>query len=337
MMRLTNCLLCFYAITVSCCLLGEEPSPDFGFGPPEVVKLDWSTRSLTPTDLDGDGLKDIALINNDTGKIELLYQLPQDDVAREQKKKVDRSRWDPVLEDALFEKRGLTVGFPVFDIVACDLNGDGLVDLAYTSAEVPLTVRYQNDDGDWVDSEEFDGFETLGWTSSIQATDVDGDGAVELFVLSSDAIRVFNQASDGTLSEPQILYASGENPFNLILFDANGDELKDILYLSTDGNQVLAMRQQIDGGQFGPESRHVVERSARIMVPLEAVGSEAAALGIVNSRSGSLEFMRLTSMDEEAHEAKSALEYGSPEIYPIFKKVRNSRYRAMLMVTLKMT
>ena len=324
MKRLTSSLLCLCALAHSSALIGEERSSGFGFGPPEVTKLDWATRSLTPADLDGDGLQDLALINNDSGKIELLYQIPQGEQLREQKKKVDLSRWDPVLEDAIFEKRGLTVGFPVFDMIVEDLNGDGRVDLAYTSGEVPLTIRYQNEDGEWIDSVEYDGFEALGWTHSIQATDVDRDGLVELFLLSSDAIRVFRETSDGTLSEPQVLFTSGENPFNLMLLDVTGDGLKDILYLSVDGKQVLAMREQVSAGQFGPESRHVMDRAARIIVPLESVGEEAPALGVVNSRSGSLEFMRLAAPADDEAEAKTALESGSPEIYPIFKNSRES-------------
>lgn len=317
-------LLSLCALAISHHLTGKSAGAGFGFGPPEVIKLDWSTRSLTPADIDADGLRDLAVINNDAGKIELLYQLPQGEAARDRKKTVNRSRWEPVLEDARFEKRALTVGFPVFDMLVHDLNGDGRVDLAYTSGEVPLTVRYQGKDGEWVDSRKFDGFEAVGWTNSIKASDVDGDGLVELFVLSSDAIRVFRQSPDGTLSESQLFYTSGENPFNMILFDATGDGLSDLLYLSTDGKQVLAMREQIEGGEFGPENRHVMERPARMIVPLESSDSGAPLLGVVNSRSGSLEFMRLAYPDDEGDEGKSALQSGSPEIYPIFNKVRES-------------
>lgn len=308
----------------------EAPSPaDFGFAPPEVVKLDWSTRAMTPADLDGDGLKDLAVVNNDAGKIELLYQLPKGEAARKQKKSLNRSRWEPVLEDARFEKRALTVGFPVFDMVADDFNADGRMDLAYTSGEVPLTLRYQSEEGEWVDSSEYDGFEALGWTDSIKASDVDGDGIVELFVLSSDAIRVFGHRSGETLDEPQVYYTSGENPFNLMLFDATGDGLSDLLYLSTDGKQVLAMREQIGGGRFGPERRHVMERPARLAVPLESFGDEAASLGVVNSRSGSLELMRLSSGGSAGRGTEPALKYAAPEIYPIFKKVRESASYAL--------
>ncbi|PXA03311.1 hypothetical protein DDZ13_12880 [Coraliomargarita sinensis] len=300
-----------------------------GFGAPEVVKLDWSTRSLTPTDIDGDGLRDLAVINNDAGKIEFLYQLPKGEAARDPKKSVTRSRWEPVLEDALFEKRALTVGFPVFDMVMEDLNGDGRVDLAYTSGEVPLTVRYQDEDGEWVDSREYDGFEAVGWTHSIKAADVDMDGSVELFVLAADAIRVFRPGRGGDLNEPRLLYTSGENPFNLMLFDATADGLPDLLYLSTDGRQVLAMREQIAGGQFGPESRHMMERPARVVVPLGTYAGGAPTLGLVNSRTGSLEFLRLRSPEVGVSESGYALEHGAPEIYPIFNKMREAASYAL--------
>ncbi|HKK18231.1 MAG TPA: FG-GAP and VCBS repeat-containing protein, partial [Opitutales bacterium] len=323
-------LLGWCALFSACPLFAAEQAwAGFGFGPPEVVKLDWSTRSLTPTDLDGDGLRDIAVINNDAGKIELLYQLPQGESPPEPKKSVNRSRWEPVLEDARFDKRSLTVGFPLFDMVAGDLNGDGRVDLAYTSGEVPLTVRYQGEDEEWVDSREFDNFEALGWANSIKVADSDGDGTAELFVLCSDAIRVFRQNPDGSLGEPQLFYVSGENPFNMMLFDVTADGLSDLLYLSTDGKQVLAMRKQIEGGQFGPEYRHVMERPARVIEPMASVDDGASSLAVVNSRSGSLEFMQLLSGGEESGDDHPALQSGSPEIYPIFNKVRESASYAL--------
>jgi hypothetical protein len=303
-------------------LEADQAGGGFGFGPPEVIKLDWATRSLTPVDLNADGLKDLAVINNDAGKIELLYQLAEGASAAEPKKAVRRGRWEPVLEDALFEKRALTVGFPVFDLVALDFNGDGRVDLAYTSGEVPLTVRYQSEEGEWVDSWEYDGFEAVGWSDSIKASDVDKDGQVELFVLSSDAIRIFQESPDGQPGEPDLLYVSGGNPFNMMLFDATGDGLSDLLYLSTDGKQVLAMREQIDGGRFGPENRHVMERPARMVVPLKTSEQGTPVLGVVHSRSGSLEFMRLVAPGDDKRERPTGLEDGAPEIYPIFKKMR---------------
>lgn len=310
-------------------LVAEESavSLNYGFGEPEIVKLDWSTRALTPTDLDNDGLRDLVLINNDTARIELLYQLPEGEAAGREKKTVNRNRWDPVLEDARFESEAITVGFPMFDLGVGDLNMDGLVDLAYTSREVPLTVRFQGADGDWIEVSELDGFEALGWTNTVKVVDLDSDDADELVVVSADAIRIFRQSDGGGLGEPDVLYVTGENPFNLMVEDATGDGLLDLLYLSTDGKQVLATREQLKAGGFGPESRHVMERPARVIRPMPDSSEDSGALAVVDSRSGTLEFIEMKSSEKE-RDGPSILQ-GAPEIYPIFRKVRESASYAL--------
>ena len=45
-----------------------------GFGGLEVIKLDWATRSLNAADVDGDGLNDLVVVNNDLSKIEVYIK-----------------------------------------------------------------------------------------------------------------------------------------------------------------------------------------------------------------------------------------------------------------------
>jgi hypothetical protein len=136
-----------------------------------------------------------------------------------------------------------------------DLNGDGRDDLAYTAREVALTVRYQNEAGQWPDAHVFDDFAALGWTGTVRIADVDGDGSAELVVVSADALRVFRQDSHGHLGEAAVYYVTGENPFNLLLEDVTEDGRKDVLYISANGDQSLALREQLSDGGFGPERR----------------------------------------------------------------------------------
>ena len=62
------------------------------------MKLDWNTRALQVADLDGDGLVDLAVANNDRSAIEILHQLkpgmPVDSLPRS----VRTNRWEPVLD-----------------------------------------------------------------------------------------------------------------------------------------------------------------------------------------------------------------------------------------------
>lgn len=312
-----------YALAV-CCLgnVCAGDSAGFSFSGPEVLKLDWSTRALNVSDLNNDGLNDLAVVNNDTSQIEVLYQRGAGDASVSDKKRLSRNRWEPVVEDARFEGEGITVGFPIFDLSVGDLNGDGRDDLAYTAREVPLTVRYQTEAGNWTETREFDNFEALGWTDTVKIVDLDGDQRAELVAISADALRVFRQDAHGHLGEPEVYYVTGENPYNLLFEDVNEDGRLDALYITANGKQSLALREQLPNGAFGPERRFVFERPVRSVVALPRLGAGAPSFCSVDSRSGGLEFFHLKQAQAEA--AESRFTAAQPEIYPIFKKGRDA-------------
>jgi hypothetical protein len=308
-------------ICLACLTCASAELAAFSFSGPEVLKLDWGTRALNVSDVNQDGLSDLVVINNDTAQIELLYQLSADASTTNGKTRLNRDRWEPTLEDARFESDAISVGFPVFDVSVGDLNGDGRDDLAYTAREAPLTVRYQNEDGQWTDTHVFDSFEPLGWIGTVQVADVDADGRAELVVIAADALRIYRQDEDGVLGEAELYYVTGENPFNLLLEDVTGDGLKDVLYLSSDGDQSLALREQLSGGGFGPERRFVFERPVRGVRAMSAVDGEPLSFCSVDSRSGALEFFQLTKQPV-AVGTRSGFTATQPEIYPIFQKGR---------------
>ena len=301
---------------------GKAAAGGLSFGGPEVLKLDWSTRAVNVADLDGDGRKDIALVNNDTARIETLYQLAPGE-SPERKQRATENRWDPVLEDAAFDGEGVTTGFRVFDLAVGDLDGDGRPDLAYTGQDVPLTIRYQGDAGGWTRMREFDDFEPSGWTETVRIADIDADGAAELLVLSADALRVFHRGEGGRLREPEVFYVTGKNPFNFMLADVTRDGRKDALYITANGGQSLALRVQLDDGAFGAERRFELERPVREITQLPPApgGSGGGGEGrprfvAVDSRSGALELFHFeTGGDAEKPPAEAA--YAAPEIHPL--------------------
>ena len=64
------------------------------FEGPEVVKLDWNTACPRAADFNGDGLTDIAIINQDRARLEFLLQRKEGirPGAPERSSRSDRSR-----------------------------------------------------------------------------------------------------------------------------------------------------------------------------------------------------------------------------------------------------
>ena len=122
---------CSGLVLLAAATLNSAPDVSFSFSGPEVLKLDWATRALNVSDFNNDGLNDLAVVNNDRAQIEILYQRGEGTLAAAAKTRLNRNRWEPQLEDARFQREGITVGFPVFDLAVGDLNGDGRDDLAY--------------------------------------------------------------------------------------------------------------------------------------------------------------------------------------------------------------
>jgi len=302
-------------------LHGADTAP-ISFVGPEVLKLDWGTRALNVSDVNGDQLNDLVVVNNDTAQLEIIYQLAEGAKRSGVKKQLNQNRWEPLLEDARFASEGITIGFPVFDLSVGDLNGDGRDDLAYSGREVPLTIRYQADTGNWSDTTKFDSFQALGWTDTIQIDDVDGDGKAELVVIAADALRVFRQDPHGHLGEEELYYVTGENPFNLLLEDVTNDGLKDVLYITSSGDQSLALREQLSDGGFGPERRFILDRPVRSVRAMPQVEGEWRSFCSVDSRSGGIDFFTL----EQAIGIEEVPGFSGeqPEVYPIFKKIRAS-------------
>jgi hypothetical protein len=252
----------------------------------------------------------------------LLYQLDGKESRDANRRSIERNRWEPVLSDAGYESDKITVGFPVFDLGVGDLNNDGLLDLAYTARDVPLSIRFQSENGQWMEAQEFDGFDSLGWNSTLKISDLNDDGRQDLVLLTGDAVRVFSQDLSGKLQEAEVYFITGENPFNLEVVDVTGDNLAEICYITTEGKQSLVLREQLKEGGFGAERRFLFERPVRMVEPIPFGKVKQVRFSAVDSRSGALEFFDIKSV-KEAH-GKRPLEGVQPQIYPVFQMKKDS-------------
>ena len=90
----------------------KRNSNAFRFVGPEVVKIDWNARGLHASDVNGDGLADLVVVNRERSRIEILYRRkPGQKVENVRSTRFDR--WEPVLDDAPYQRENLSIDYEV--------------------------------------------------------------------------------------------------------------------------------------------------------------------------------------------------------------------------------
>lgn len=249
-----------------------EPQTRWQFRGPEVTKLDWNTRALVARDLDGDGLVDLALINNDNAAFELLYQTnpaaTDAQAPRPGEPASPLERWTPQLEDAHFRKETLIVGQNLFDLAVADFNGDGRADLAATGEPAPLLVRYAQPDGTWEEKTYATAPLPIKFLGCLSAADIDDDGLADLVILGQKEIAVFRQKAGAGLVLDEKIALADDNAYGLVLTDLNGDGRPDLTYLVAGHREALRVRHQVAAGKFGPELAFTFKTPRSPLVPV---------------------------------------------------------------------
>ncbi|MET0263648.1 MAG: VCBS repeat-containing protein, partial [Rariglobus sp.] len=280
----------------------QAAAPAVSLSGPEVQKLDWNTRVLQAVDINGDGLLDVLVANNDRATIDILYQLKPGEAREVAAKTARANRWEPVVEDARFRRDRVTTGISMYDLVAGDLNGDGRADLVYTGDPDALTVRYQQEDGTWQDTRLTEAPAPIQLPGSLRLADLNGDKRTDVVMLGQKELAIFYQTEANELSAPQRFPLAEENCYGLELFDVDGDGRPDIVYLATSKRDALRVRIQNTHGQFGPEQAYAIKESRstlQVLAPANAAKKQSARLVFAQQRTGQLEFVNLEPAKKE--------------------------------------
>ena len=288
-------LLAAYVSGVAAASADVPPMP-ISLGGPEVFKLDRNTRAMTAGDLDGNGYPDIAVINNDKAKIEILYQYGPDEPRDVRPRAATDRRWRPVLDDSRFRRDGLVTGTHMYALAAGDLNGDGRPDLAFTGKPDGLVVFYRGQKDTWENGWSYALETPSQWRTSLAISDLNGDGRADLLMLGKEALLVFLQTKSGGLDSPRRYPLADGDSYGAAITDMNGDGLDDVVYLAPKSRYALRLRLRRESGSLGPEQtfRFRTPRSGLAFRGSEGAPAELAA---VHTQSGLIETITMAPVD----------------------------------------
>ncbi len=264
-------------------------------GGPLIAKVDWNTRGMCSGDLDGDGRLDLAMVNNDLARVDLLYQRTPDELRAVARTQLASPRWEPVIEDAPFLKESVTTGDFMYDLAIVDVNGDGRNDLVYTGKRDRLAIKLQTGDGAWDDQWVHDRETPNANVGSLAVADIDGNGRDDLVVMTTTAFLLFHLEGEiDVLPRPDKYRVSEENPQSLAARDLNGDGRLDLAYMAESSERALRVRYQDAAGDFGPELGIPVPVGAAAWDVL-ACGTDPSELVTIKRTRSVLQFTPLTA------------------------------------------
>lgn len=215
----------------------------FGFLPAQMYKLSHDHNLLRAADLDGDGRIDLAVVDNNRARVDLLYNTGETGAADSDEDNINEAG----MEDRGFRKEHYATDTAVRDLALADINADGAPDLAYLDERGNVILVLREKEG-WSGRNRLraDGYQML-------AADLNGDGRVDFALLEASNLGLLMQEADGGFAA-KVSYPMGvERALQLTATDLNGDGLIDLAYLYPNDARPIRFRLQQRGGFFGSE------------------------------------------------------------------------------------
>ena len=201
---------------------------DGTFAPRTDYELGNSTNTAAAADIDADGDNDLAVGGS---TVWVLF-----------------NNGDATFVPVEYGSFGISV-------LLFDFDGDGDRDLAYAKPNGPangwIAIR-KNDGSGTFDNEQK--YEIGVATNSISASDLDGDGDLDISAANSgwnypptgNSVSVLKNNGDGTFA-PKIDYPGGTTPTGIVAFDANQDFYTDLVVTDNFSNSLGVLLNKGDG------------------------------------------------------------------------------------------
>ncbi len=228
---MTTCRFTILAILLNAAAFAQD-SIDFRLDGPHMLEAHRRAANLIAADLNSDGLVDLCAISNDEALLDVWYRL----------KKADD-------EEKLWRLEEYTLDRTVLDVVAMDENGDGLTDLVMAVAGSELAVMRQTDKGRLQKAPD-----VAIRGERLVAGDLTGDGREDLLVVEGKKFSVLEGSDEGLGSEASLVFFAANAPTSdPQVLDLNGDGQNDLMYLTAETREGVAVRIQGEDGGFPVE------------------------------------------------------------------------------------
>ncbi len=234
--------------TVSTLMAADAPSAAerFGFLGPEIFPVGRGIDNLRQADLDGDGRRDLVLVNNPRSKITLLYNRTGG-----KPEKVTDDTANALPPDARFRIESIPSEKRISSLVVADLNGDKKPDLAYYGEPKELLVQYRGAKG-WGAPKRWAVRDGQISANALGTGDLNGDGRTDLLLLGESKLYVLYQDAKGALNKPVAHPLAGSvKAFQVV--DLDGDRRSDLALMNWQSAAPFRFRLQGKDGQLGPE------------------------------------------------------------------------------------
>ena len=278
----------------------EEPAPvdadalhrRYGFDGLIVSKFTNGLFGMQAADVNGDGHGDMAFVNNNKAKIELLVHRGDQPLEDEELELVNE-----LPDEAHFLRESLATEQKVWALAMADLDADGRADAVFTGDSGKLTVAYAGDDSSFERRVRYDLDDGLAHSDSLHVGDLEGDGRPDVIVFTERTTELFLTDGNGRLK----LFASlpnatvGADGFDVA--DLDGDGLLDLLYVSAESDWPLRYRLGQPAAGFGPEMRSRFS-AIRGHVVADLDGDGRAEVVVIGRRSGRATVLRLAPSED---------------------------------------
>ena len=311
-------LLALFTATTIVAADAPSAAERFGFLGPEIFPVGRGIDNLCQADLDGDGRRDLVLVNNPRSKITLLYNRPG-----EKPTTPTEDAANALPPDARFRIESIPSEKRISSLVVADLNGDKKPDLAYYGEPKELLVQFREAKG-WGTPKRWTLRDGQLSANALGTGDLNGDGRTDLLLLGESKLYVLYQDAKGALGKPVSLpLADSVKAFQVV--DLDGDRRSDLALMNWQSTVPFRFRLQGKDGQLGPELQFRMPKLRSFHAEdLDADGR--AELISIAQQSGRVTVHHLATHAPEA--LAGELKRGQLELLSLPKTAKNKRGRA---------